>query len=126
MRKLLLATCLAVGLGLGAVGMNSAQAHDGWGGYRGSGCYYGGGRPSYGVGYAPYGRYYSAPRVAVSRGYPVQSFGTRSFYGGGFPGAYGNLGYPSMNRIGIGFGGGYGNFGYPGFGTPGIGFGRGF
>lgn len=119
MRKLILASCLAMGLTFGLAGLSTAKADHGFGGYRGAVCNpgfggggyavgrgigygvgYGGG---YGVGYAPYGRHYPAPVVAVPTFVPVGGFGLgrSSFYGG----------YPSA--FGPGFGGGYGNLGYP-------------
>lgn len=126
MHKLILASCLAVGLTFGLAGLSTAKADHGFGGYRGGACHPGYGRSGqnfghgvrYGAGYAP--GFYRAPIVAVPTFVPVGGFGVgrSSFYGGGFSRAYGpgfggGFGPGFGGGFGPGFGGGFGNLGYP-------------
>jgi hypothetical protein len=127
MHKWLLISCLAVGLALGSVGLQTAQAQFGWGGHCHTPSYhshhsgFGAGyvRPSLGysshsLGYSPYGLggvYGSSLRYGSFYGAPGLSVGRSSFYSGGLPYGVGGFGAPG--------------FGVPGFGVPGIGFPRG-
>ena len=109
MNKLLLVSCMAVGLSLASAGLETAQAQFGYGGHH---HHHGGyvaaphcgyspsiyGRGGYGMGYWPYGlsgygSYYATPGLSISRG---------SYYSG-------RLGGLSVSPYGLG---GYGNVGY--------------
>ncbi len=104
MRKMLIATCVAVGFMLCLAEISMAQGRNSRGGRSSWN-----NRPPVRVyNYAPYGRYYQAPVVrSYSRGY-YPAYGRSSFYG------YGSAFGPNYNNFyRSGFGGGYGNLGYP-------------
>jgi hypothetical protein len=127
MHKWLLISCLSVGLTVGAMGLQTAQAQHGLHGHCHTPSYhshYGGysvgyARPSLSyssrsMGYSPYGlggAYGTSLRYGSLYGAPGLGVGRSSFYSGGLP-------------YGIG---GYGGsmYGVPGIGIPGMGFPRG-